>query len=92
MGHRKKHAPKHGSLAYLPRGRAARAVGRIRFWPKIEEGPALLGFMGYKAGMTHVFMVEDKPGSPNLGKEIVHPATVVDVLVSVGASRWLAPS
>jgi large subunit ribosomal protein L3 len=79
MGHRKKHAPKHGSLAYLPRGRAARAVGRIRFWPKIEEGPALLGFMGYKAGMTHVFMVEDKPGSPNLGKEIVHPATVVDV-------------
>ena len=79
MGHRKKHAPKHGSLAYLPRGRAARPVGRIRFWPDVEEGPALLGFMGYKAGMTHVFMVEDKPGSPNLGKEIIHPATVVDV-------------
>ena len=79
MGHRKKHAPRHGSLAYLPRGRAARAVGRIRFWPQVEEGPALLGFMGYKAGMTHVFMVEDRPGSPNLGKEIVHPATVVDV-------------
>lgn len=79
MGHRKKHAPKHGSLAYLPRGHAARAVGRIRFWPNVEEGPTLLGFMGYKAGMTHVFMVEDKPGSPNLGKEMIHPATVVDV-------------
>ena len=79
MGHRKKHAPKRGSLAYLPRGRAARAVGRIRFWPEIKEGPALLGFMGYKAGMTHIFMVEDKPGSPNLGKEITRPATVVDV-------------
>ena len=79
MGHRKKHAPKHGSLAYLPRGRAARPVGRIRFWPDVEEGPALLGFMGYKAGMTHVFLVEDKPGSPNLGKEIIHPATVVEV-------------
>ena len=79
MGHRKKHAPKRGSLAYLPRGRAARPVGRIRFWPDVEEGPALLGFMGYKAGMTHVFMVEDKPGSPNLGKEIIHPATVVEV-------------
>jgi len=24
-------------------------------------------------------MVEDKPGSPNLGKEIIHPATVVEV-------------
>jgi len=78
MGHRKR-SPKRGSLAYLPRGRAARAVGRIRFWPKVEEGPALLGFMGYKAGMTHVFMVEDKPSSPSLGKEIFHSATILEV-------------
>jgi len=79
MGHRKKHAPKHGSLAYLPRGRAKRSVGRIRFWPKVEEGPTLLGFMGYKAGMTHLLMVEDKPTSLNFGKEASHPATVLDV-------------
>jgi len=78
MGHRKKHAPRHGSLAYLPKGRAACEVGRIRFWPSVEEGLTMLGFMGYKAGMTQVFMVEDKPGSPNLGKEIVHPVTVLD--------------
>ncbi len=79
MGHRKKHAPKRGSLAYLPRGRAACEVGRIRFWPQVEEGPTVLGFMGYKAGMTHVFLVEDKPGSPDFGKETIHSATVVDV-------------
>jgi large subunit ribosomal protein L3 len=79
MGHRKKSAPRHGSLAYLPRGRAKRTAGRIRFWPKIEEGPTLLGFMGYKAGMTHILMVEDKPGSMNLGKEVSHPATILDV-------------
>lgn len=79
MGHRKKHAPRHGSLAYLPRGRAKRTVGRIRFWPKVEEGPTLLGFMGYKAGMTHIMMVEDKPGSLHLGKEASHPATILDV-------------
>lgn len=79
MGHRKKHAPKHGSLAYLPRGRAKRTAGRIRFWPKVEEGPTLLGFMGYKAGMTHILMVEDKPTSLNFGKETSHPATVLDV-------------
>jgi len=78
MGHRKKHAPKRGSLAYLPRGRAARETSRIRFWPKVKEGPTLLGFIGYKAGMTHVFLVEDKPGSPNLGKEVIHSATVVE--------------
>jgi len=79
MGHRKKHAPRHGSLAYLPRGRAKRTVGRIRFWPKVEEGPTMLGFMGYKAGMTHIMMVEDKPGSLHLGKEAAHPATILDV-------------
>ncbi len=79
MGHRKKHAPRHGSLAYLPRGRAKRSVGRIRFWPKVEEGPTLLGFMGYKAGMTHIIMVEDKPASLSFGKEASHPATVLDV-------------
>jgi len=79
MGHRHKSAPRHGSLAYLPRGRAKRTVGRIRFWPKVEEGPTMLGFMGYKAGMTHIMMVEDKPGSLHLGKEASHPATILDV-------------
>jgi len=39
LGHRKKSAPRRGSLAYLPRGRAARHLGRIRYWPVVEEGP-----------------------------------------------------
>lgn len=78
MGHRKKHAPKRGSLAFLPRGRAASAIGRVRFWPKVEEGPTLLGFTGYKAGTTHVFLVEDRPGSPDYGREVLHAATVVE--------------
>jgi len=78
MGHRKVNAPRRGSLAFLPRGRAARQTGRIRYWPHVENGPTLLGFAGYKAGMTHVFMVDDRQGSPNFGKEIVYPATVID--------------
>jgi len=78
VGHRKKHAPKRGSLAYLPRGRASRSMGRVRFWPEVEDGPVMLGFAGYKAGMTHVFLVEDRPGSPNYGKEVHYPATVID--------------
>jgi len=78
VGHRKKHAPKRGSLAYLPRGRASRPIGRIRFWPEVKEGPVLLGFAGYKAGMTYVFVVEDKQRSPNYGKEIAYPVTVID--------------
>ncbi|UCC33786.1 MAG: 50S ribosomal protein L3 [Candidatus Bathyarchaeota archaeon] len=78
MGHRKKHAPRRGSLAYLPRGRAAREVARIRNWPIVEEGPVLLGFAGYKAGMTHVFLIDDREGSPTFGQEVMHSVTVVD--------------
>jgi len=80
MGHRKVNAPKRGSLSYLPKGRAAKQTGRIRYWPTVKgaTAPILLGFMGYKAGMTHVLMIEDLQGSPNFGKEVAKPATVID--------------
>jgi len=79
MGHRKTHAPRHGSLAYLPRKRAKRLLGRIRYWPKIEaDTPRLLGFTGYKAGMTHTFMIEDRKRSPDFGKEVIRSATVLE--------------
>jgi large subunit ribosomal protein L3 len=79
MGHRKTHAPRHGSLAYLPRKRARHILGRIRFWPEIEaDAPRLLGFTGYKAGMTHVFKIEDRKRSPNFGKEVMSPATILE--------------
>ena len=79
MGHRKTHAPRHGSLAYLPRKRAKRISARIRYWPKVEvDTPRLLGFIGYKAGMTHVFAIEDRKRSPNYGKEVTRPTTVLE--------------
>jgi large subunit ribosomal protein L3 len=79
MGHRKTHAPKHGSLAYLPRHRAKRPVARIRYWPKVNaETPKLLGFLGYKAGMTYVFTIEDRKRSPNFGKEVMRAATILE--------------
>jgi large subunit ribosomal protein L3 len=79
MGHRKQHAPKHGSLAYLPRKRAKKPVARIRYWPKIQaDAPRLLGFTAYKAGMTYIFAIEDRKRSPNFGKEVVRPATLIE--------------
>jgi large subunit ribosomal protein L3 len=79
MGHRKKHAPKHGSLAYLPRKRAKSPLARVRYWPEIKaDTPRLLGFVGYKAGMTHVFAIEDRKRSPDYGKEVMRPATVLE--------------
>jgi large subunit ribosomal protein L3 len=79
MGHRKTHAPRHGSLAYLPRHRAKKPVARIRYWPKVNaDTPKLLGFAGYKAGMTYVFSIEDRKRSPNFGKEVMKAATILE--------------
>ncbi len=79
MAHRKKNAPRRGSLAYLPRGRASKFVPRIKNWPAYEDStPKLLGFIGYKAGMTHAVITEDNPNSPFKGQEKVIPVTVVD--------------
>ncbi|MCD6515062.1 MAG: 50S ribosomal protein L3 [Candidatus Odinarchaeota archaeon] len=79
MGHRKFSAPKHGSLAFLPRGRARRIIARIRHWPEYTgKEPKLLGFAGYKAGTTHVIYIENKKTSPQYGQEITKVATVIE--------------
>ncbi|MHA1300635.1 MAG: 50S ribosomal protein L3 [Candidatus Helarchaeota archaeon] len=81
MGHRKQSAPRHGSLSYRPRKRARNPNGRIKTWPKVyekESTPILLGFMGYKAGMTHIIFVENRKTSPNYGQEIAKAVTVLD--------------
>ncbi|MDH5806558.1 MAG: 50S ribosomal protein L3 [Candidatus Methanomethylicaceae archaeon] len=78
MGHRKKSAPRRGSLMYYPRVRARRITGRIRNWPEVKGAPTLLGFAGYKVGMTHIVMVDNKPKSPLYGREVVKAVTVVE--------------
>ncbi len=79
MAHRKKHAPRRGSLAYLPRGRASKFVPRIKNWPSFDgSSPKILGFIGYKAGMTHAVVTVDNPDSPFQGQETVVPVTIID--------------
>ncbi len=79
MGARKKSAPKRGSLGYSPRKRASRLVPRIKSWPEVDLGkPALLAFLGYKAGMTHAYIIDDIPDSPTSGREIFVPVTLVE--------------
>lgn len=73
-----KHRPRRGSLAYTPKKRAKKERPRIRTWPEEEEAQ-LLGFAGYKAGMTHVFMVDDHPDRPTQGQEINVPVTILEV-------------
>lgn len=73
----KKSHPRRGSLAYTPRKRAPRQKSRIRAWPE-DSRLRPLGFTGYKAGMTQVFMVDDKEGSLTQNQEINVPVTILD--------------
>lgn len=86
MGHRKKHAPRRGSLAFLPRKRAASIKGRVRHWKDNLEQINFLGFAGFKAGMTHIIYIEDQKNSPYYGKELMKPVTVIEVppLILIG--------
>jgi large subunit ribosomal protein L3 len=69
--------PRHGSLAMRPRKRAESQMPPVNFWPKSAE-KRVLGFAGYKAGMTHIGVIEDR-ANPNKGNEVFAPVTVVEV-------------
>ncbi len=80
MGHRKHSAPRRGSLAYRPRGRAKSLLPRIRTWPKIEsEKPTILGFPAFKAGTIHVITVDDRAKTPNFGKPLFNMSSVLSL-------------
>ncbi|GAB7366692.1 hypothetical protein MBLNU230_g0650t1 [Neophaeotheca triangularis] len=80
MSHRKFEAPRHGSLAFLPRKRASRHRGKVKSFPKDDpKKPVhLTASMGYKAGMTTVVRDLDRPGAKLHKKEIVEAATVIE--------------
>ena len=49
----------------------------MRNWK--DNGEVLpLGFAGYKAGMTHIFVIDDRAKSPTKGEEIRVPVTIVE--------------
>ncbi len=70
---------RHGSLQYYPRKRAATQKAVFRSYPELSlDKPTLVAFPGYKAGMVHVLMREDRPGKPNLGQQVVLASTVIE--------------
>lgn len=71
------HRPRRGSIAYSPRVRARSEITRVRAWPMKKEAK-LMGFAGYKAGMTHVIMTDDVPNSLTSGMEITVPVTILE--------------
>ncbi len=82
------HRPRRGSLAFSPRKRAKSQTPRTRCWAAGEDSARMGGFAGYKAGMTHIIMVDDRPKSLTEGMEISVPVTVVETPpISVAALR-----
>ncbi|MEM0118590.1 MAG: 50S ribosomal protein L3 [Conexivisphaerales archaeon] len=81
MGHRKHSAPRRGSLAFAPRSRAKSLLPRVRTWakPATKGEPSLAGFIAFKAGMLHLVTVDDREKTPNFGKPLFIPATVLSV-------------
>ena len=74
MAHRNK--PRAGSRAYRPLKRAKSDKPRIHSWPTGEA--KILGFTGYKAGMTHCIAVDEQKTRITHGSEIFVPVTVVE--------------
>jgi len=88
MSHRKFEAPRHGSLAFRPMKRSKKVRAQARHFPKdnAAEKPHLTGFLGFKAGMTHVIR-EVKRTNTKLPKDgILEPVTIIETpaMVAVG--------
>ncbi len=64
-----------GSLEYWPHRRAQKLLPRVRNWPTGSE-PAISSLVAFKAGMTHVGLVDDSD-SPSKGQEVIRPVTVL---------------
>jgi len=69
--------PRRGSLQYWHRKKANRMISRVRSWNKIND-VKLLGFAGYKAGMTQLHFIDNRSNSPTKGEEIRLPVTVLE--------------
>jgi len=73
-----RHHPRRGSMGFSPRKRARQSIAHIKNWPEGGDTPKIQGFLGYKAGMTHAFIVDFRPTSTTSGKEVMEPVTVLE--------------
>jgi len=93
MSHRKYEAPRHGSLAFLPRKRANRHRGKCKSFPVDDKTKPvhLTAALGYKAGMTTTVRDLDRPGAKMHKKEIVEAVTIIETppMVAIGVVGYI---
>jgi len=68
--------PQKGSMQFWPRVRAKR-IYPTPHWPAAKELKPV-GFAAWKAGMTHVQLIDNRPSSPTYNKLISIPVTILD--------------
>lgn len=71
------HWPRKGSQQIWPRVRAKKKIANINSWVNLDT-TKLLGFLGYKVGMTHVKVRDNKPTSMTKGENIAIPCTIIE--------------
>src|SRR3989338_718360 len=72
-----KRSPRAGSMQFYPRVRARNETARVRSWTSAKD-TKLLGFAGYKVGMTHIIVTDNLPNSLTKGQDLFMPVTVVE--------------
>lgn len=73
----KAHRPRSGSMQVWPRVRASRQYPSIKHSASSKEA-GLMGFAGYKVGMTHAIVTDGRKNSLSKGEDISVPVTVVE--------------
>lgn len=72
----KSHKPRSGSMQFWPRVRAKKLTPRVK--SVRSSNKPIVEFAGYKAGMTHVMVLDNRKASITKGEEISIPVTVIE--------------
>ena len=79
-------------MAFSPRKRARSETPHISSWAAVEgDAPKILGFAGYKVGMSHIMAVDYRKKSTTAGQEIRMPVTIVEIppMKVIGARGYI---
>ncbi len=69
--------PRRGSMQFWPRKRSRHSTVRVRSWADSSNAKPL-GFICYKAGMTHLMVEDNRAKSLTKGETIMVPSTIVE--------------
>ena len=71
-------SPRKGSMQYWPRKRAKRQYPRLRSNKVKVKDAKLLGFAGYKVGMTHMIVTKKLTTGKIKIMDVFLPATIIE--------------